>query len=93
MLLRYLPEVDGIPSREGAFGICAFWAVELRAQQGRLREAEALFYRAASLANDVGLLAEEYDPQTGAALGNVPQAFSHAGLITAAIAIAAAESL
>lgn len=92
LLLRYLPEVDGIPSREGVFGICAFWAVELLAAQGRLGEAEALFDRIASLANDVGLLAEEYDPRTGAALGNVPQAFSHAGLISAAFALAAAEA-
>ncbi len=87
LLLRYRPEVDGIGSREGAFGICAFWAVELLAMQGRLDEAEALFCRAASLANDVGLLAEEYDPRTGAALGNVPHAFTHAGLISAALAL------
>ncbi len=91
LLLRYRPEVDGIPSSEGAFGICAFWAVELLAAQGKLDEAEALFCRASSLANDVGLLAEEYDPRTGAALGNVPQAFTHAGLISAALALAQAE--
>ncbi len=91
LLLRYRPEVDGLESREGAFGICAFWAVELLALQGRIEEAEALFYRAASLANDVGLLAEEYDPSSGAALGNVPQAFTHAGLISAALMLAAAR--
>ncbi len=90
LLLRYLPEVDGLGSHEGAFGICAFWAVELLAMQGRLDEAERLFCRAASLANDVGLLAEQYDPRTGAALGNVPQAFTHAGLISAALALAKA---
>ncbi len=87
LLLRYAPEVDGLPSREGAFGICGFWGAELLAMQGRVAEAEALFDRAASLANDVGLLAEEYDPVTGAALGNVPQAFTHAGLISAALAL------
>ena len=87
LLLRYLPEVDGLESHEGAFGICAFWAVELLALQGRIAEAETLFHRAASLANDVGLLAEEYDPASGAALGNVPQAFSHAGLISAALVL------
>ena len=87
LLLRYAPEVDGLPSREGAFGICGFWCVELLAMQGRVAEAEALFDRAASLANDVGLLAEEYDPVTGAALGNVPQAFTHAGLISAALTL------
>ena len=91
LLLRYRPDVDGIASREGAFGICAFWAVELLALQGRLDEAEALFCRASALANDVGLLAEEYDPPTGDALGNVPQAFTHAGLISAAMALAQAE--
>ncbi len=87
LLLRYLPEVDGLGSEEGTFGICAFWAVELLAMQGRVAEAERVFRRAAALANDVGLLAEEYDPRTGAALGNVPQAFSHAGLISAALAL------
>jgi len=91
LLLRYRPEVDGLPSREGAFGICAFWAVELLALQGRVVEAAALFDRALLLANDVGLLAEEFDPGTGEALGNVPQAFTHAGLISAALALAQAE--
>lgn len=91
LLLRYRPGLDGLPSREGAFGICAFWAVELLALQGRTEDAEALFERALSLANDVGLLAEEFDPGTGEALGNVPQAFTHAGLISAALALAKAE--
>ncbi len=91
LLLRYLPEVDGLPSREGAFGICAFWAAELLALQGSDDAAEKLFRRAASLSNDVGLLAEEYDPASGAALGNVPQAFTHAGLISAALTLADAS--
>ena len=88
LLLRYLPGVDGIASREGVFGICAFWAVELMVAQGRREDADALFRHACAHANDVGLLAEEFDPRTGAALGNVPQAFSHAGLISAALALA-----
>ena len=88
LLLRYLPEVDGLQSREGTFGICAFWAAELLALQGNTAAAETLFQRAASLSNDVGLLAEEYDPASGAALGNVPQAFTHAGLISAALTLA-----
>ena len=91
LLLRYQPEVDGLPSREGTFGICAFWAVELMALQGQTDAAQALFKRAASLANDVGLLAEEYDSASGAALGNVPQAFTHAGLISAALTLADAS--
>jgi len=53
--------------------------------------AAALFHRAASLANDVGLLAEEYDPESGAALGNVPQAFTHAGLVSAALTLVRAK--
>jgi len=57
------------------------------ALQGRLIEARTLFDRLAGLANDVGLFAEEIDPETGAALGNFPQAFSHVGLINAAITI------
>ena len=91
LLLRYLPEVDGLGSREGAFGICAFWAVELLVLQGKTEEAEALFGRVSRLANDVGLLAEEYEPESGAALGNVPQAFTHAGLISAALMLADAR--
>jgi len=79
------PRSDGLESREGVFGICAFWRVELLALQDRLEEAEALFHRATCVADDVGLFAKEYDPSSGAALGNVPQAFTHAGLISAAL--------
>ena len=92
LLLRYGPDLDGLGSREGAFGICALWAVELLAMQGRTVEADRLFQRVAALANDVGLLAEEYNPSTREALGNVPQAFTHAGLISAALALVKAEA-
>jgi GH15 family glucan-1,4-alpha-glucosidase len=66
------------------FLLCTYWLVECLALAGRAADAEALFRRATAHANDLGLLAEEADPATGAALGNVPQAFSHVGLVNAA---------
>jgi GH15 family glucan-1,4-alpha-glucosidase len=78
---------DGLPPGEGAFGICSFWAVECLALAGEVDEATAAFERLLSYQNDVGLFAEEVDPATGAALGNFPQAFTHIGLINAALAI------
>ena len=74
---------------EGAFGICSFWGVEYLAMGGgTLDEARAAFDRLCDHANDVGLFAEEIDPATGAALGNFPQAFTHVGLINAALSLA-----
>jgi GH15 family glucan-1,4-alpha-glucosidase len=84
---RYEHGYDGFSSREGTFGICTFWAIHNLACQNRLAEARRLFDHALSFANDLGLFAEEIDPDTGAALGNFPQAFTHVGLINAAIAI------
>jgi GH15 family glucan-1,4-alpha-glucosidase len=73
---------------EGAFGICGFWAVEFLALGGgTLREAHRLFARLLSYGNDVGLFSEEIDPATGDALGNFPQAFTHVGLISAALTL------
>jgi GH15 family glucan-1,4-alpha-glucosidase len=73
---------------EGAFGICSFWAVEFLALGGgTLREAHRLFDRLLSYGNDVGLFSEEIDPATGDALGNFPQAFTHVGLISAALTL------
>jgi GH15 family glucan-1,4-alpha-glucosidase len=73
---------------EGAFGICGFWAVEhLALGGGPLQEAHALFQQILRYANDLGLFAEEIDPSTGAALGNFPQAFTHVGLISAALTL------
>ncbi len=73
---------------EGAFGICGFWRSEFLSRGGgSLEEAEHAFRECASYANDVGLFAEEYDPRTGEALGNFPQAFTHIGLISAALAL------
>jgi GH15 family glucan-1,4-alpha-glucosidase len=73
---------------EGAFGICSFWAVEYLARGGgSLEEAEHCFEQLLSYGNDVGLYAEEIAPDTGEPLGNFPQAFTHVGLISAALAI------
>lgn len=76
--------VDGLPPGEGAFLICSFWLADNLALQGRVSEARALFERLLALRNDVGLLAEEYDPRSGRLVGNFPQAFSHVGLINTA---------
>ena len=67
--------------------ICSFWLVSCLAQAGEVERAEALFDRLAGYANDLGLLAEEIDTASGEQLGNLPQAFSHIGLITAAYVI------
>ncbi|MEU7880309.1 glycoside hydrolase family 15 protein [Microbispora bryophytorum] len=80
--------VDGLPGGEGAFLACSFWLAEARAMIGRHDDAVELFERLIALTNDVGLLAEEYDPQTGRQLGNFPQAFSHIHLIRTARALA-----
>jgi GH15 family glucan-1,4-alpha-glucosidase len=76
--------VDGLAPGEGAFLTCSFWLADNWALQGRLDEAKALFERLLSVRNDVGLLAEEYDPVARRQLGNFPQAFSHVGLINTA---------
>jgi GH15 family glucan-1,4-alpha-glucosidase len=73
--------VDGIPGTEGAFLACTCWYADCLALQGRDGEARELFERVLSIRNDVGLLAEEYDPVGGRMLGNFPQAFSHVSLI------------
>ncbi|MER5440801.1 glycoside hydrolase family 15 protein [Streptomyces sp. NPDC002790] len=76
--------VDGLKGDEGAFILCSFWLVDALALTGRLEEAADLFERLLTLRNDLGLLAEEYDPVRGRQLGNFPQAFSHMGLIQSA---------
>ncbi|HSP78459.1 MAG TPA: glycoside hydrolase family 15 protein [Myxococcaceae bacterium] len=75
---------DGLPPGEGAFLACTFWLADAFAMLGRTREARQLFERLLSLRNDVGLLAEEYDPRTRRQVGNFPQAFSHVALINTA---------
>lgn len=92
LLYRYLDE-DGLAGPEGAFGICSFWAVEHLAHAGELDRALQRFSHLLSFANDVGLYAEEINPEDGSALGNFPQAFTHIGLINAALAIDRARRL
>jgi len=82
---------DGLPQGEGAFLACSFWLADNYVLQGRHAEARRLFERLVALCNDVGLLAEEYDPRTGRMLGNFPQAFSHVGLINTALNLSRAE--
>jgi GH15 family glucan-1,4-alpha-glucosidase len=86
LVLRYRAEdaPDGLPAGEGTFLLCSFWLADNYALVGREPDATALFERLLSLRNDVGLLAEEYDPVARRLLGNFPQAFSHVGLINTA---------
>ena len=86
-VLRYEPEDphDGLPAGEGAFLACSFWLVDNYILQGRRSQARRLFEQLLSRCNDVGLLAEEFDPVASHMLGNFPQAFSHVGLINCAL--------
>jgi GH15 family glucan-1,4-alpha-glucosidase len=77
--------VDGLPPGEGVFLPCSFWLADNYVLQGRIEEARTLFERLCGLANDVGLLSEEYDPAGRRFLGNFPQAFSHVSLINTAL--------
>ncbi|MDH5536209.1 MAG: glycoside hydrolase family 15 protein, partial [Betaproteobacteria bacterium] len=77
--------VDGLPPGEGCFLPLSFLYVGNLARQGRKDEAVACFERLLGLANDVGLLAEEYEPVLGRMLGNFPQALTHVGLVNSAI--------
>jgi len=76
------------PSDSSGFLICTYWLVECLAMGGQVERATEVFHRASAYANDLGLLSEEADPATGKQLGNVPQAFSHVGLVNAAWRIA-----
>ncbi|MBD8706246.1 glycoside hydrolase family 15 protein [Pseudomonas sp. CFBP 13711] len=87
LLLRYDSErsTDGVSGSEGTFLVCSFWLADVYVLQGRDDEAQILFERLRGLCNDVGLLAEQYDPQQNRMLGNFPQAFSHIGIINTAL--------
>jgi trehalose-phosphatase len=86
---RYVCD-DGLPGREGGFHLCTAWLIEAYARLGRVDDARSLFDEYVQRAGPTGLFAEQYDPDTKLALGNLPQAYSHLGLINAALAIAAA---
>ena len=79
--------LDGLEGEEYPFLICSFWLVEQYAYSGRLADAKRLMTRLVGCANGLGLLSEEYDPDSGRLAGNFPQAFSHLGLVRAADAI------
>ena len=91
LVLRYRPDagLEGMPpTREGAFLACSAWLGEVYALQGRRADAQAMLDRLVGVANDVGLLAEEYDTPARRQVGNFPQAFSHLGLVGLALALA-----
>lgn len=92
LLYRYRADAgDGLPGDEGAFTICSFWLVQALCAAGQTEEARRVFEGVLSLQGDLGLFAEELDPASGAQLGNFPQAFSHIGLINAAVALRDAD--
>ncbi|MBV9814933.1 MAG: glycoside hydrolase family 15 protein, partial [Alphaproteobacteria bacterium] len=82
---------DGLPPGEGAFLACSFWLADNYVLLGRLDEARELFERLLSLRNDVGLLAEEFDPRLSRQVGNFPQAFSHVALVNTAYNLTRAQ--
>jgi len=78
---------DGLPVGEGVFLVCSFWLAESYALLGRREDACKLMEELLAVRNDVGLLAEEYDINEKRLVGNFPQAFSHIGLVNAALRI------
>ncbi|HET7273990.1 MAG TPA: glycoside hydrolase family 15 protein [Longimicrobiaceae bacterium] len=89
LVYRYRSD-DGIPGGEGAFGLTTFWMVDALALSGRMDEAVEMFENVAARANHLGLFSEEFDPHTGAFLGNFPQAFTHIGFVNSALYLARA---
>ena len=86
-VFRYIARNDGLPGEEGTFAFCTLWLTTCFAVSGDVEKAEERLAQVLEYVNDLGLLAEEIDPTRHEALGNVPQAFSHAGLIQAIVAI------
>ena len=91
---RYATELalDGLPGDEAPFLACSFWLADAYAATGRMRDAEVMFERLLAIRNDLGLLAEEYEPKHGRLLGNFPQGFSHLALIHTATVLAGSEA-
>ena len=88
---RYTDFDDGLGGSEGSFTICTFWLADNLIQLGEVDAARQLFDSAMGCANDLGLLSEEFDTETGDMLGNFPQAFSHLAMINTAVHLQAAE--
>lgn len=91
-IYRYAPGTDGFASREGTFTACGYWAAEYLALRGDTDAARARIDALLADANDLFLMSEETDPDSGRQLGNFPQAFSHAGLVSAVLALRDAET-
>jgi GH15 family glucan-1,4-alpha-glucosidase len=85
-------EVDGLPAGEGAFLPCSFWLADCLSMVGRRRDGLALFERLRGVANEVGLLSEEYDPGSKRLVGNFPQAFTHVSLVNTACNLTRGET-
>jgi GH15 family glucan-1,4-alpha-glucosidase len=92
LVRRYESGADDLDGEEGAFVLCSFWLVQCLCRADRIEEAETLYEHVLDHANPLGLLAEEVDPETGRLLGNFPQAFSHIGLVDAALSLRAAHA-
>jgi GH15 family glucan-1,4-alpha-glucosidase len=90
LVYRYLWD-DGLPGKEGAFGLCTFWLVDALALSGRIDEAGEVFEGIAGRVNHAGLLSEQIEPSSGVFLGNFPQAFTHIGLIDSLLYLAHAQ--
>jgi alpha,alpha-trehalase len=86
-LMRRYSNIDDFGQTTSAFSVCSFWHAEALALMGRLDDAVALFNRLMGYANPVGLFSEDIDPESGALLGNFPQAYTHVGLVHAATTI------
>lgn len=84
LIYRYLNE-DGLPGQEGKFFLCSFWLVQALALSGKIRDAEKVFFNLLNYVSPTGLISEEVDTETGELLGNIPQAFSHIGMINSLI--------
>jgi GH15 family glucan-1,4-alpha-glucosidase len=91
-LIRRYNSDDGLPGSEGSFTLCSFWMVDNLLMQGRVDEGRALLEKILGHANDLGLMSEEIGLDSGDALGNFPQAFTHVALINSVLNLAQAEA-
>jgi GH15 family glucan-1,4-alpha-glucosidase len=88
-LVSRLEGDDGLPGGEARFVVCSCWLVTALVDLGQIEDATRIFERLCEVASPLGLLGEEVDPATGRQLGNFPQAFSHIGVLTSALALTA----